>query len=183
VPQAKIQDAELRQAHDSTQATGGNLGAAVQVDVLDVLHALGDDVQTSIGEPTALADVEGLEVVEGLGDLADTLVADLAGRQRQGLKVEQSLGDVHESLIADLVAEGHVERGDATTALSQISHTDVGDVVARAQVELAQTRHPSQMLDAGVGDTHAKGQIDGLEGGETERDMPERLVAQSLTVL
>lgn len=132
MPQTKIQRTELRQLHDPLEAAGGDLRTAVQVDALEVLHALGDGVQTAVGEPTALADVEGLEVVEGLGDLADTLVADLAGGQRQGLEVEQTLGDVHERLVADLVAERDVERGDSAAALGEVRHADVGNVVAGA---------------------------------------------------
>ena len=71
----------------------------------------------AVGDAAALADVERLQVVQRVGQTDQALVRDVARRQRQLLQVDQALRHVHHRLVVDFVAERHVQRGDARTAL------------------------------------------------------------------
>lgn len=183
VPEAEIERAELRKAHDPLQSRGRDARASVQVDATQVQQRVRDGVQPLVRDAVALADVERLQVVQRLRHPADAFVRHLTRAQRQRPQVEQSLGYVNQRLVADLVAETHVQVRDSRPTLGQIRHSDVRDVVARAQVEFAQRRHLGQVLEARVGDGHAEAEVDAFESGEARGYVLERLVGQPLTVL
>jgi len=95
----------------------------------------------------------------------------------------QPVGDVQERLVADLVAERHVQAAQLGATLRQVTDADVGDVVARAQVELVQRVHARHVVQTGVRDVDAETQVEAAQGAQALGHVLEALVGDVLAVL
>ena len=72
-----------------------NLITTIQIHGLQVLQPRSDVLERGVSEARALADVQDVEVGQSLADLADALVSNLAGHQRQASQVKQPAGNVN----------------------------------------------------------------------------------------
>jgi len=95
----------------------------------------------------------------------------------------QPVGDVQKRLVADLVAERHVQAAQLGATLGQVTDTDVGDVVAGAQVELVQRVHARHVVKTGVRDVDAETQVEAAQGAQPLGYVLEALVGDVLAVL
>jgi hypothetical protein len=179
VPQLHVDHDPLAQAGE---ALLGDLGAAVQIDLPQVHQAGADLLQGHVGHLNTLADVESLKIKECLGDLAESVVGDLAGGHGEGPKVEEAGGDVDHGAIRYSLAEGQIKGLEPDTTFGEVSHADVTDIVARAEVEAGQGAHSGHRLHAGVRDVRTEAEIEVLDP-ESLRDVTEREVGQLLAVL
>jgi len=90
---------------------------------------------------------------------------------------------VEQGLVADLVAERHVQAAQLGAALGQVTDADVGDVVARAQVQLVQRVHARHVIEARVGDVDAEAQVEATQRAQALGHVLEALVGDVLEVL
>lgn len=146
-------------------------------------QVVGNGLDGAIRNAAALADIERLEVKKRQSHSDESLIRDVAGAQRQLFQMNQSLGNVDDSLVVDPIAKRHVQRSDSRSPFSQISHSDIGNVVARAQIQLAQRRHFGQVLEAAVADRQAETQVNWLEFLQPKGNVHQGVVSQFLTIL
>jgi len=161
----------------------GDLRAAVQVDGPQQFARVGQVFQALVGDGVALANVQHLEVAQRLGYVQHAVVGYLARTQRQGVQAVQAVGHVQQRLVADLVAERHVKAAQLGAPLGQVPDADVGDVVARAQVELVQRVHARHVVEPRVGDVHAEAEVESTQRAQALGHVLEALVGDVLAVL